>query len=122
MDGCRLAVHSHVKSLLAVHMCKSSRRTITNAGKHRFVKLSHQLEMLPLQNAVISNWLKYYALINCYLSRKIVLKQHLKQNLLKCSCSFCKKISKCWTRFAELTCQLWQGCGCSRVAEEKQCK
>lgn len=72
---------------------------------NRFGKLSHQSKMLPLQNADISNWLKDYALINHYLSKKaVVLKQPLKQHLLKSSCSFCNNISKCWTRLIELTC------------------
>lgn len=44
MDDCRLAVHSNVRGLLAVRMCKSNRRTTANAGKHRFGKLSHQLD------------------------------------------------------------------------------
>lgn len=81
-------------------MWKSNRRTAANSGKHRFGKLSHQLEMLPLQNADISNWLKDYALINHYLSKKVIV---LKQHLLKCSCSFCNNISKCWTRVTEPT-------------------
>lgn len=66
-------VHSNVLSILAVHMCKSSRRTRANSGKHRFGKRSYQLEMLPLQNANISYWLKDYALKNHYLSKKVVL-------------------------------------------------
>lgn len=33
MDDCRLAVRSDGHSLLAVHMCKSNRRTTANVGK-----------------------------------------------------------------------------------------
>lgn len=44
MDDCRLAVRSNVHGFLAVCMCKSSRRTTANAGKHRFGKPSHQLD------------------------------------------------------------------------------
>lgn len=97
-------------------MCQSNRRTTANAGKHRFGKLPHQLEMLLLQNADISNWLKDYALINHYLSKKaVVLKQPLKQHLLKRSCFFCGNISKCWTTLTELTC--W--CKAEDAAQKK---
>lgn len=66
-------VHSNVHSILAVHMCNSN-RTAANASKHRFGKLSYQLEMLPLQDANISYRLKDYALKNHCLSKKVVLK------------------------------------------------
>jgi len=105
VDGCRLAARSDVHSLLAVLMCKRNRRTTADAGKHRFGEFSHQLEILPLQNADISNWLKDYTLIGDCLSKKaVVLKQPFKQHLRKCFCSFCINISRCWTRLTELTC------------------